>query len=283
MTLVIEEDRGLGTAYERVRIYELMDRWATEYGIESALEGPFDGMAGVPGVHLVGLARRGTSVVSVLRTRAQADIAKAIYRSAGGDSGTVLVADSAAPLRDLPRADMVLSYHALELVEDWREYLAALSAVARKVLVVAVRNPRNWGVVLERGVRELPGLERFQPPETWYMDTVAPVLWELGRVREHVYFDSPWWPDLQLGQVVGKARALLPSRGPRESRTARYSYRAGRWPYFGGEGWEDELGPALRRHPHLEHSTAWVQRFAAHLHAFVVDVRAQRLKGLDRI
>jgi hypothetical protein len=54
-TQEITHDRGLGSAYERYCFDQLADAWRTRYEIE-ALEGPLDGMAGVSGVHCVGLA-----------------------------------------------------------------------------------------------------------------------------------------------------------------------------------------------------------------------------------
>ena len=62
----ITHDRGLGSAYERYCFYQLVDAWRTRYEIETALEGLIDGMAGVSGVHCVGLARRGVKVTTAL-------------------------------------------------------------------------------------------------------------------------------------------------------------------------------------------------------------------------
>src|SRR5580693_1597655 len=79
---VIEHDRGLGTAYERWCFYQLMTRWAEDYGVESALEGPVDGMAGVRGVHCAGLARSGVRVVAALPSEPSAEIARGVYARA---------------------------------------------------------------------------------------------------------------------------------------------------------------------------------------------------------
>ena len=64
-------DRGLGTAYAALLLLPAHDRWAAEYDVQSALEGPVDGMAGVRGVHCVGLAREGVSVVAAGAERSQ--------------------------------------------------------------------------------------------------------------------------------------------------------------------------------------------------------------------
>ena len=74
-------DVGLGTAYERVAVYRLLDRWLRGRGIATAFEGPLDNMAGIPGLHLIGLARRGARVTVALGEPRWLDNVRAIYRA----------------------------------------------------------------------------------------------------------------------------------------------------------------------------------------------------------
>jgi len=229
---IITQDRGLGTAYERWCFYQRMDAWAREYGVESALEGPVDGVAGVRGVHCAGLAREGVRVVSAVPSAESADVARGVYADvAPTDAFDVRVVGDEDMTHDLPPSDL---------------------------------------------------------------STLAPALWELGRVREHVYFDAPWWPDLpvapgqslahRLKQLVvgsGGARFAAPERGAILS--SKYVYGPGRWPYFGGPAWLDELEPALLRHPAFEGSSPALVRRAAHLHAFVVDMRPRSPQARRRL
>lgn len=277
-TAVVEHDRGLGTAYERWCFYQLIQDWAARHGIESALEGPVDGMAGIRGVHCVGLARQGVRVVSAVTTERAAELARGVYaRAAPRAAVDVRTIPDMASLESLPASDLVLVYHALPFVTDWRDYLRRLAARARKVLVVATCNPANWGFLA------VSLLGRVAAPDVWRTETLAPALWEVGRVRDHVYFDAPWWPDLPVapGQSVadrlkqmftmrGGARFAPPEKGA--VLAARYVYGPERWPYFGGDGWLDELQPALLRHPAFEGSRRKLVERMAHLHAFVVDV-----------
>jgi hypothetical protein len=275
----IEHDRGLGTAYERWCFYQRMAAWAAEYGIESALEGPVDGMAGIRGVFCAGLARSGVRVTAALASERAADIARGVYRiAAPAGHVDIKVVDNERKVGDLPVSDLVLVYHALPFVEDWQSYLRNLAKLARKLLVVATCNPDNWGFTWVRL------LARVEVPQVWTTQTLAPVLWGLGRVRDHVYFDAPWWPDLQVvpGQslanrlrqlVVGKKGARFAPPEPDAVLGPKYAYGPERWPYFGGPGWIEELQPALLRHPAFEGGPERVVRRMAHLHAFVVDVR----------
>jgi len=288
-TQIIEQDRGLGTAYERWCFYQLMAKWAEEYEVGSALEGPVDGMAGVRGVHCAGLARTGVRVAAAVTSEGAAGVARGVYaRVAPGAGVDVRVVADEAGVVDLPPSDMVLVYHALPFVDDWRRYLSSLGKLAKKVLVVAACNPDNWGFTA------VSLIGRVRAPDVWKAETLAPALWDIGRVREHVYFDAPWWPDLPVapGQSLanrlkqlfvgsGGARFAPPERDA--VLAPKYVYGPERWPYFGGPGWLDDLEPALLRHPAFEGSRPAIVRRAAHLHAFVVDTRPRTPQARRRI
>jgi hypothetical protein len=287
-TNAIEHDRGLGTAYERWCFYQLLAKWAVEYDAKSALEGPVDGMAGVRGVHCVGLARSGLRVVSAVPNEECARVARGVYAHAAPGAAVDVRSVSPEHVGDLPASDLVLVYHALPFVQDWRGYLGTIGRLARKVLVVATCNPDNWGFTA------VSLLGRVRPPDVWRTETLAPALWELGRVRQHVYFDAPWWPDLPVapGQSLANrlqqmfvrregARFAPPERDAVLAR--KYVYGPERWPYFGGSGWTEELQPGLLRHPAFEGAGAKIVRRMAHLHAFVVDVRPRTPQAKRRL
>lgn len=293
MKHLVEEDRGLGTAYERYCFYQLLERWAQAYEVETFLEGPVDGMAGVAGVHGVGLAKRGVQVVSALPTPEHAEIARAVYRTCDAPADVRVVGED---LEGLPKSDMVVCYHALSFVDDWRSYLERVAALAKKVLVVTVCNPDNWGVAVIRSLARLRGVSGMEAPESWKKDVLGSELWRLGRVREHTYFDCPWWPDLQVsaGQsltdrirkmVSVNKKAFAFTDTPEDSKLAeKYAYGAKRWPYFGGEGWVEELLPGLLKHPCFEGAKSPVVRArTAHLHAFVVDMRPRTPRERRRL
>jgi len=279
MKHLVAEDRGLGTAYERYCFYQLLEDWAASFGVETFLEGPVDGMAGVAGVHGVGLARRGIQVTSAVPTEDHARVARGIYARVGAPSNVVVEED----LDALPRADMVVCYHALSFVDDWRGYLKKVATRAKKVLVVTVCNPDNWGVAVIRGLGRLRRAPDVEAPESWRTDVLAPELWSLGRVREHAYFDCPWWPDLQvapgqsltdrLKRMVGKSGFRFTDSHEDSQLASKFVYGTERWPYFGGPGWTDELLPALLKHPCFEGASPKLRARAAHLHGFVVDMR----------
>ena len=198
-------------------------------------------------------------------------------------------------LSALPKSDMVVCYHALSFVDDWRGYLARVASLAKKVLVVTVCNPDNWGVAVIRSLGRMRGAAGVSAPESWQKDVLGPELWRHGRVREHTYFDCPWWPDLQVspGQsLTDRLKRLVTPKTKfnftdtsEESRVAdRYVYQEKRWPYFGGPGWVDELLPGLLKHPCFEGARSKVIRArTAHLHGFVVDMRPRTPRERRRL
>jgi hypothetical protein len=293
VTAFVPLDRGLGTAYERYCFYQRLDEWAREFEVGSMLEGPLDGMAGVAGVHGVGLARAGISVVAAVDTEEKAAVARRIYAASAPAGAAEVRVVSVSGIEALPQADLVLAYHAVPDVPDWRGYIHALAAKARKALVVTVCNPDNWGVAILRSVAKVRRASGMEPPSTWYTSTLAPALWEVGRVKHHVYFDCPWWPDLQVspGQTLfDRARKLwsskqldFTSKGAGDELAERFVYGPERWPYFGGPGWTDELLPALLRHPCFDGASDRVAKRAAHLHAFVVDMRPRTPRERRRL
>jgi hypothetical protein len=296
MTDLLKEDRGLGSAYERYALYHLIDSWAEEYGALTMLEGPVDGMAGISGVHGVGLARRGVKVVSAVPTEAHADVARRVYQACDASANAEVIVAQERDVASLPKSDMVICYHALSFVEqDWRSYLAAVGKLATKVLVVAVCNPDNWGVTLMKTIARAQGNWKAGPPEEWKTQTLAPELWKIGRVRAHTYFDAPWWPDLPAFDAGADAYAgrsvfdrlkkkLRPAKEPETAKLAdRFVFGPERWPYFGGPGFRDELMPALLKHPSFEASSDQIRSRTAHLHAFVVDVRPRTPQARRRL
>ena len=296
-TQTIDRDRGLGTAYERWCFYQLVEKWALEYGVESALEGPVDGMAGISGVHLVGLARQGIHVASASTTPEKVSLAREVYDTALAVAPVDLrlVVDPMDAADQLPRADMVIAYHSLHLVDDWRDYLRALAKLARKVLVVTVCNPDNWGVALVRTARRLRGQRGVDVPRTWCTEALAPELWSLGRVRDHVYFDAPWWPDLQVapraiaarsraatGFAAARQGAVYRRRGEREARRP-LRLRSRALALLRRRRMGRRALPALLRHPGFDGTpTRWIPRLA-HLHAFVVDMRPRTPQARRRL
>jgi hypothetical protein len=260
-------DVGLGTAYERWAVYGLLSRWISTREVATALEGPVDGMAGIPGIHLLPLARHGARVTVLVPDAEGAAVVEEIYRTVGVQDRLDVRVSTGWPDGTF---DFVLSYNGLPCVPDWRAYLAQAAARARRLLVVSVSHPASWGVLARKALRLLQPGERL--PELFdhtstKPENLEPELRKYGRIVEDSFVDCPWWPDLfvETGEtLLTGTLSRLPfgarfRRGPAGAaspgdRTKPFLYGPDRFPFFGGAGWSEELAPALRRHPNLDGS-----------------------------
>jgi hypothetical protein len=276
-----ERDWGLGTAYERVAVYRLMDEWLGPRGLGTLFEGPIDGMAGIPGVHGLGLARRGVSVEVGLSNEAALANVRAIYASLGlSDRLKTRFCDPQAPLPD--RAwDAVITYNAFPLIEDWRGLLYRVGCAAKRWVVVAVTNPVSYGAQIRKAIRVVEPVrkeELFDHPSTRGAE-LEPELKKLGRVVSHAYFDCPWWPDLFVDageSLLGSTLKRLPVVGPMFLATkgeegaapTDFVHGAGNFPLLEPDA---PLRAALARHPGFDRAPAPVAKLFGHLHAYLIE------------
>ena len=281
---IAEKDLGLGTAYERVAIYRLFDRWANGRTVRTACEGPVDGMAGMPGLHLLGLAHQGVSVTVCSPDDGALERVRALYRGQGVEprlSTRRLDAD-AVPDGSF---DVLVSYNALPYVGDWRDHLARLFEARARWFFVVVSNPVSYGTYLRRAQRALRGenvVELFDH-ECTRRALIEPELARHGRVAVHDYLDCPWWPDFLLparknlaGDLLGAMRRLA-GRGRGASGTngdvapPRFVFDEQRYPFFEGQpGYADTMR-SMRLHPTFDRAPQPVARFFGHLHGYLVE------------
>jgi hypothetical protein len=283
----IEADVGLGTAYERLAVYALLDRWFVNAGLRSALEGPVDGMAGMPGLHLIGLARQGINVTVALPDTRALEIVRRTYRWLGIEERLTTLC-AADPLEIPGQFDLVLTYNALPLVEDWRSYLTRLTALAARSLLVSVTNPSSYGVKLRRMQRTLElrrTPELFDHPSTREAE-LRPALDRLGTIEDSAFVDCPWWPDLfvptgqtlwqgTLGRLPGLG-ALMRNRSAARARPGRFTYAPEHFPLFPRQPGHDEMTKALARHPVFDQRGAWLGAAFGHHRAHRIRVSAPK-------
>lgn len=279
-----EVDVGLGTAYERLAIYRLLDEWLGSKVIDSGFEGPIDNMAGIPGLHLLGLARRGARVTVGLGDPRALTTVEAIYQNLGlADRLETRLVKPSDPLPE--RAyDVALTYNALPLVENWRSFLGAIARTSRRWLVVALTNPSTYGASVRKLLRPF---EREPQPELFQHESVLPAriepeLKRQGRIVAHAYFDCPWWPDLfvdagdsllsaTLRRLPGVSR-FAPAPRKAASDEGRFVYGRHDYPYLKPLEDNPQLKAALSHHPTFDESQT-VARLFGHLHAYLVELQ----------
>jgi hypothetical protein len=279
-----KEDLGLGTAYERVAIYELFDRWSEGRQISTAAEGPLDGMAGIPGLHLLGFAHRGIHATVCLPDDGALARVRAIYRRQGVEEhlSTYKIAADAIPTGPV---DVLVSYNALPYVDDWRAYLRQLLSADARWFFIVVSNPVSYGTYLRRAQRKLRGesvVELFDHEAT-RPSAIEPELARGGRILSHDYLDCPWWPDFLLparknlaGDTLARMKTLLGGDASTGSPAPpRFVFGEERYPFFEGEEGYAELRSSMRAHPVFDRAPKPVARFFGHLHGYLVERTAR--------
>ncbi len=276
-----KQDLGLGTAYERVAIYKLFDRWAEGRRMESAAEGPLDGMAGIPGLHLMGFAHRGVRASVCLPDDDALARVRAIYRHQGIEDH---LSTSRIDVDALPSGpvDVLVSYNALPYVDDWRGYLRRLLSADARWFFLVVSNPVSYGTYLRRAQRKLRGervVELFDHEAT-RRSVLEPEIEQHGRIVSHDYLDCPWWPDFLLparknlaGDTLARMKGLLgrdPSAG---AGPARFVFGEEQYPFFEGIDGHEDLVRSMRAHPVFDRAPEPVARFFGHLHGYLVERR----------
>lgn len=253
-----EQDVGLGTAYERVSVYRTILSWCEGGANREVAEGPVDGMAGMPGLHLLPAARRGARVTVALANAAARERVARVYARAG--LGDRLTLASELPRR---RFDLVVCFNALVLVPDWRAHLAHVWDRAER-LALFVSHPYSYGTWIRRALRRLSGKRKSElfDHAACRPRVLRPALAALGEIEAEAWVDAPWWPDLFVPTGSTLAGALgLPVRKP------RHVYAPETFPFADSER-PDELRRALGRHPHFDRSR--LAPLFAHHRAYLV-------------
>lgn len=220
-------DEGLGLVYERFVLNDFLIELAQAHSVQTVLEAPLYGMAGVSGINSVALAREGKEVTLV---DDNAERLCGIQRIWTGDLGLSanLVRVSAQDWGKLPfpdgAFDLAWEWAALWHIGDPAGLLRELARVSRNLVLVAMPNSLQFGYWMRKWVLER---EFFvDHDETWTrMSRIKTVLRQAGLdiIGEGV-LDVPPWPD-----TVMPASEVLERLGIRSERLRKQ---------FTGEGWE---------------------------------------------
>jgi hypothetical protein len=281
--LYAPQDVGLGTAFERLAVYRRVRTWANQKNIRTALEGPVDGMAGMPGLNLLPLARSGTDITVVLPDHDAIERVREVYaRGRLSNRLTAIVADSPP---DGATYDLVLTYNPFALVDDWRTYLGDILARSRKWAIVSVSHPTSYGVYISRGLK---ALRREQASQLYEHEAAAPATLEPelerhGKIADMAYMDCPWWPDLFVtaGQSLAQeVVSAVPLVGAKLAARLAPSSQPGPGPFdyppdaypFSIDDEPRELVEAMKRHPYFDDRSRRIASVFAHLRAYLLDV-----------
>lgn len=257
-------NEGLGLVYERIMLNEFLNELREKFHIESVLEAPIFGMAGVSGINSVTLARHGAAVTLVDNHPDRLEDIRRIWQELSLPASFVEQSDfSRLPFAD--RAfDLAWNWAALWYLEDPEALLRALARVSRKIVFVAMPNRAQVGYLVRKYLLERDFVRYVD--ERWAnIARVKKVLSTAGCViLDEGVLDVPPWPD-----TVMPAAQVLNKLGLKSNRFEGAGWNWSSMDYYLGK--RPELQARMERYAFLERAPLpWrIKSIWAH-HRYVV-------------
>jgi hypothetical protein len=244
-------DEGLGVVYERIVLNAFLLRLKEQFGIQSVLEAPLYGMAGVSGINSVVLGQSGCEVTLLDDNAERIAGVRRIWSELGLDAYASLRQHS--DFSQLPFAersfDLVWAWAALWYVRDVDALLDEMVRVSRRLVFLAMPNRMQIGYILRRFLLE-PDFFKTVDDSWANIPRVTRALRKRGmRIVRQGVLDVPPWPD-----TVMPAARVLRKLGIRSERmTRRFEGNGWRWStmdYYPGR--RPELKAMMERYMFLE-------------------------------
>lgn len=245
-------NEGLGLVYERFVLNDFLSALRSEHGIETVLEAPLFGMAGVSGINSVGLAQAGAQVTLVDGHSERLAAVERIWGELGLAAQFVCHEEwGGLPFPD-GAFDLAWNWAALWYLPDPAALLRELARVSRRVVFVAMPNRAQIGYLLRKYLLERDFVNYVD--ERWAdIGRVRRVLEGAGvRIVRQGVLDVPPWPD-----TVMPAAEVLKRLGLRSGKLTGQ---------FSGDAWQwSTMAYYLGRQPDLYDRVmryAWLDRLA---------------------
>jgi SAM-dependent methyltransferase len=266
-------NEGLGLVYERFVLNDFLRALRRQYAIDTVLEAPLYGMAGVSGINSVVLARAGCRITLVDDEPERLAGVERIWAQLGREARLLQLDPShwgRLPLES-GTFDLAWNWAALWHLRDPEALLQELVRVSRRVLFVAMPNRVQVGYLLRKVLLERDFVDHVD--ESWAdIGRVQRVLEGAGaRIVQQGVLDVPPWPD-----TVMPASQVLRRLGIRSRRLEdRFSGDAWQWStmaYYLGQ--QPDLYDRVMRHAWLERSPLpwWLKAVWAH-HRYLVALK----------
>lgn len=217
-------NEGLGLVYERLVLNDYLDDLQKAYDVQTVLEAPLFGMAGVSGINSVHLAQQGCEVTLVDVHAERLEGIKRIWRELSLPCRFILHEDLAHLPFDDDSFNLAWEWAALWYLPDAAALLAELVRVSRHLVFVAMPNKLQMGYWLRKHLVDKEFFETVD--ERWVnMGLIKRTLkeQELKIIAEGV-LDVPPWPD-----TVMPAAELLRRLGIKSKKLERQ---------FSGDDWQ---------------------------------------------
>ncbi|MCB0195252.1 MAG: class I SAM-dependent methyltransferase [Anaerolineae bacterium] len=188
-------NEGLGVVYERFVLNDYLDQLVDTHHLQTVLEAPVYGMAGVSGINSVRLAERGCDVTLVGNNRERLEGIRNIWERLKLPAKFVRQPD----LKQLPFADnhfdLTWEWAGLWYLPDAEQLLKELVRTSRKLVFVAMPNNIQVGYLLRKYVIDQDFFTTID--ERWVdISRIKKILTDSGvLIIDEGVLDVPPWPD----------------------------------------------------------------------------------------
>jgi SAM-dependent methyltransferase len=217
-------NEGLGLVYERLVLNDYLDQLLKRYRIQTVLEAPLFGMAGVSGINSVHLAQEGCDVALVDTNAERLHGIERIWEELGLPCRFFLHEDLTRLPFDDNSFDLVWEWAGLWYLPDAAALLAELARVSQLLVFVAMPNKLQIGYLLRKYAVDRNFFDTVD--ERWVnMPLIKETLKQQAlQIVEEGVLDVPPWPD-----TVMPAAELLRRLGFKSKRLQRQ---------FSGDEWQ---------------------------------------------
>lgn len=266
-------NEGLGLVYERFVLSDFLLDMRKRYPIQTVLEAPIYGMAGITGINSVVLAQAGCSVTLADDNPQRLAGVQRVWDELGLPVQLAVAEDwSHLPFAD-KSFDLCWEWAGLWYLSDPAGLLRELARLSRRVVFVAMPNNLQVGYWLRKHVLE-PEFVRYVDERWADMGRIRRVLEEAGlRVVAQGVLDVPPWPD-----TVMPAAEVLRRLGIRSRRLeGRFTGTSWSWnimEYYLGR--QPDLRARVMKYAFLDRAPLpWPLKAIWAHHRYLVAVRAR--------
>jgi hypothetical protein len=278
---VTREDVGMGTPYERYSIHNFLRYLCEEYVIETAFEGPTDGMTGIRGINSMALAGAGVEVTLMLPEE-QIPYAQKAWTYEGLENKVrfaPFVSEHFAD--DMGGFDLVWNFNSIPQMQDTSVVMSQMARISKRFVLVFVGNKSNYGYYIHRLHHKKTGTPwEHGDVEAMNISRIEEQFSALGfRTVQKLLADVPFWPDIDttLEEVIGDLlpilKPLLSGRKSTEQRLRRFRFDYRSLPYFSEERLRD-FRRLMGKYDFIEYSRLPIPKFLfAHHRGILLEKR----------
>ncbi len=191
---------GLGTTYERFLLHRIFGHIVVQHAVKSVLEVPSFGMTGVSGINSLWWAEQNIPVTLLDNDRERVEYIRKVWQELSFEADIryhPIETPTALPFDD-QSFDMTWNFAALWFVPVLEQFLAELTRMSRRVILLCIPNRLN-----------IFHLIRMRSPEmvnSVYVDNIhagkiSDIMNKLHwKLEKQDYFDIPPWPDIAMNK-----------------------------------------------------------------------------------